>query len=86
MISNSPIKHDLDEKRKKKKGKKIKVRKTGLAENETDEGRSQCPRGLRHELSSLARTLGSWVRIPLEAWMSVYVYSAFVLGIGLATG
>jgi hypothetical protein len=37
--------------------------------------RSQWPRGLRHELSSLPRTLGSWVRIPLKAWMSVCVYS-----------
>jgi hypothetical protein len=36
-------------------------------------------RGLRHELSSLALTLGSWVRIPLEAWMSVCVYYVFVL-------
>jgi hypothetical protein len=25
------------------------------------------------------RKLGSWVRIPLEVWMSVYVYSVFVL-------
>jgi hypothetical protein len=40
---------------------------------------SQWPRCLRHELSSPARTLGSWVRIPLEAWMSVCVYSVFVL-------
>jgi hypothetical protein len=32
-------------------------------------GRSQEPSGLRHELSSLARTLGPWVRIPLKAWM-----------------
>jgi hypothetical protein len=48
--------------------------------------RSQWPRSLRHELSSLARTLGSWVRIPLEAWMSVCVYSVCVLGSGLATG
>jgi hypothetical protein len=47
--------------------------------------RTQWPRGLRHELSSLALTLGSWVRIPLEAWMSVCVYSEFVLGSGLAT-
>jgi hypothetical protein len=31
--------------------------------------RSQWPRGLRHVLSSTARTLGSRVRIPLEAWM-----------------
>jgi hypothetical protein len=38
--------------------------------------RSQFSRGLRHELSSLARTLGSWVRIPLKAWMSV---CAFIL-------
>jgi hypothetical protein len=40
---------------------------------------SQWPRGLRHEPFSPARTLGSWVRIPLEAWMSVCVYSVFVL-------
>jgi hypothetical protein len=40
---------------------------------------SQWPRGLRHELSSLSRTLGSWVRTPLKAWMSVCVYSVFVL-------
>jgi hypothetical protein len=38
--------------------------------------------GLRHELSSPIRTLGSWVRIPLEAWMSVWVYSVFVLSCG----
>jgi hypothetical protein len=31
------------------------------------------PRGLRHELSSLARTLGSCIRVPLKAWMSVCV-------------
>jgi hypothetical protein len=50
--------------------------------------RSQWPRALRHELPSPARTLGSWVRIPLKAWISVYVYSGFVLfcvGSGLAT-
>jgi hypothetical protein len=43
------------------------------------ESRSQWPRCLRRELSSLAQTLGKWVRIPLEAWMSVSVYSVFVL-------
>jgi hypothetical protein len=32
--------------------------------------RSEWPRG---------QTLGSWVRIPLKAWMSVYVYFVFVL-------
>jgi hypothetical protein len=39
----------------------------------------QRPRDLRHELSSPARTLGSWIRIPLKAWMSVCVYSVVVL-------
>jgi hypothetical protein len=29
--------------------------------------------------SSHARTLGSWVRIPLEAWMFVCVYFVFVM-------
>jgi hypothetical protein len=38
--------------------------------------RSQWPRGLRHEPSSPARTLGSWVQISLKAWMSV---CAFIL-------
>jgi hypothetical protein len=40
-----------------------------------------------HELPSLARTLESWVRIPLEVCMFAYVYSVFVLlsrGSGLA--
>jgi hypothetical protein len=26
-----------------------------------------------HELSSPARTLGSWLRIPLKAWMYVFI-------------
>jgi hypothetical protein len=50
---------------------------------------SQWPRGLKHELSSPAQALGLWVRISLEAWMFVCVYSVFVLscvGSGLATG
>jgi hypothetical protein len=33
--------------------------------------RSQRQRGLSHELSSFSRTLGSWIRIPLKAWVSV---------------
>jgi hypothetical protein len=42
--------------------------------------RSQWPSGLRHELSSLARTLGSWVRILLKGMdVCVCVYSVFVL-------
>jgi hypothetical protein len=40
--------------------------------------RSQLPRGLRHELSSLASTLGSWVRITLKTWMSVCMFILFV--------
>jgi hypothetical protein len=41
--------------------------------------RSQWPRGIRYESSSPTRTLGSWVRILLEAWMSACVYSVFAL-------
>jgi hypothetical protein len=41
------------------------------------DGQSQWPHSLRHELSLLAQTLGSWVRIPLKAWMSVLC--AFIL-------
>jgi hypothetical protein len=44
---------------------------------------------LRHEMSSLPRALGSWVRIPLKAWMFVCVYYMFVLscvGSGLTMG
>jgi hypothetical protein len=51
--------------------------------------RSQRPRGIRHELFSLVRTLGSWVQNPLKAWMFVCVYSVFVLSCvdsGPATG
>jgi hypothetical protein len=44
-----------------------------------DNCRSQWPRGLRLEPPSLARTLRSWVRIPLKASMSLCVYSVFVL-------
>jgi hypothetical protein len=50
---------------------------------------SQWPPGLRREISSLTRKLGSWVWIPLKAWMSVCAYSVFMLscvGSGLATG
>jgi hypothetical protein len=38
---------------------------------------SQWPRVIRLDMSSLVRTLGSWVRIPLKAWMSLYC--AFIL-------
>jgi hypothetical protein len=49
----------------------------------------RCAVYLKHELSSLARTLGSWVRIKLKAWKFVCFYSVFVLfrvGSGLAMG
>jgi hypothetical protein len=48
-------------------------------ENIVPSCQSQWQCDLRHELPSTAQTLGSWVRIPLEAWMSVCVYSVFVL-------
>jgi hypothetical protein len=41
--------------------------------------RSQWQSGLRYELFSPAQTPGSWIRISLEAWMFVRVYSVFVL-------
>jgi hypothetical protein len=40
---------------------------------------SQWLRCLRREPSSQSRMLGSWIRISLKAWMSVCVYSVFVL-------
>lgn len=42
--------------------------------------------GLRHEMSALVRILRSWVRIPLEACVSVCVYSVFALGSSLCDG
>jgi hypothetical protein len=41
--------------------------------------RSQWPRGLRHKMSSPARTLGSWFRILFGHGCFLYVYSVFVL-------
>jgi hypothetical protein len=52
-------------------------------------GRSQRPHRLIHEMSSLTWMLGSWVQIPLKAWMFICVYSVFVLscvGSGLVMG
>jgi hypothetical protein len=45
--------------------------------------------GLRHKLSSLARTLGSWIPNPLKAWMYMRLFCVCVvlcLGSGLETG
>jgi hypothetical protein len=36
-------------------------------------GRSHWSRRLRHELSTTAVTLASWVRISLKAWMSAII-------------
>jgi hypothetical protein len=48
--------------------------------------RSQWQRGLRHEMSSPARTLGSWVWIPLRhGCLSAFILCLCV-GSGLATG
>jgi hypothetical protein len=47
--------------------------------------RSQ-PRGLRQELSSLAKTLGSWVRIPFKAWMSGVYMRLFCVCVVLCLG
>jgi hypothetical protein len=55
----------------------------------TNNNQLQWPLGLRHEPSLPAQTLGSWVWIPFVAWISVCVYSVFVLfsvGRGLAKG
>jgi hypothetical protein len=49
------------------------------------ESRSQWTRDLRHELSSLVRTLRLWVRIPFKARMYVCIYSVFISS-DLATG
>jgi hypothetical protein len=50
---------------------------------------SQWPRRLRHDIHSFAQMLGSWVRIPLNARMSVRLFCVYVVlcvGSGLATG
>jgi hypothetical protein len=48
------------------------------------------PRGVRHELSSLARTLRSWVRIPLKGMYACvrlfYVCVVLCVGSGVGTG
>jgi hypothetical protein len=54
--------------------------------------RSQWPRGMRQELSSLVRTLASWVQVPHKAWMSLCAFIILCLcrpvcvGSGLAFG
>jgi hypothetical protein len=38
-----------------------------------DGRRSQCPSGLKHEISSPARTLESWIRIQIQAWIFAFI-------------
>jgi hypothetical protein len=45
----------------------------GDLHSRVDRRRSQWPRSVRHELSSLARMLGSWVRIPLKACLYAFI-------------
>jgi hypothetical protein len=62
---------------------------TKLSVGDKNDWPSQWPRGLRLEPSSPARTLGSWIRIPFEAWMSECVYSVCAVlcaGSGLGDG
>jgi hypothetical protein len=47
--------------------------------------RSHWTRGWKHEMSSPAETQGSWVRVPLKAWISVFILCLCV-GSGVATG
>jgi hypothetical protein len=50
-------------------------------------GRSQWPRCLRHELTSLAVTLASWIRIPLKACVRLFCACVILyVSNGLATG
>jgi hypothetical protein len=62
----------------------------GIFGSRIEKGLSQWLSGVRHELSSLSRTLGSWVRIRLTAWMSCVrlfrVCVVLYVGNGLATG
>jgi hypothetical protein len=81
------------------KGAKVKSSCIHLTNNEASSnsqfiliiGQSQWSRCIRHKLTSLARTLGSWFRIPLKAWMFgvcmglFCVYVVLCLGRGLAT-
>jgi hypothetical protein len=54
----------------------------------SNSSRSQWPPGLRPEMSSPARILGSWARISLEAWVFVRVYCVYMFCVGsdLANG
>jgi hypothetical protein len=51
--------------------------RTGIMDQAVAPGRSQWPRGLRRR-SAAKHLLGSWIRIPLGAWMFV-LYSVRVV-------
>jgi hypothetical protein len=67
------------------KERKINKYQLHLMDIKEEVSRTRWPRGLRHEPSSLARSLRSWVRIPLEEWISVYAFM-LCLCYSVATG
>jgi hypothetical protein len=66
-------------------GTGIEITRDNFIHSYAGDGPSEWPRGLRHEMSSPARTLGSRVRIPLQPLMSAFILCLCV-GSGLATG
>jgi hypothetical protein len=64
------------------KNKNAQNSKSAVARYSRRACRSHWPRDLRHEMSSLPQTLWAWVRIPLEAWVSVCVFSVYVFCVG----
>jgi hypothetical protein len=57
---------------------RVNGRREGVIERFNYELKScKADHSLQHEMSSLARGMGSWVRIPLKAWMSLCVYCVF---------
>jgi hypothetical protein len=57
----------------KNKNVYISVEGDALKHSSPINSQSQWPRGIRHEMTSLARTVELWDRIPLKAWMFVCV-------------
>jgi hypothetical protein len=67
----------------------ITIKNTTLPHGLIYKCRAQWPRSLRHQLFSIARTLGSWVRIPRGMVACVRLFCVCVLpsvGSGLAVG
>jgi hypothetical protein len=75
---NSQIKYLKQKKKKKGTDGEGRTEGSEWAGEKTGRCIKKRPSGLRHEISSPTQTPGSWVRIPLKIWKSVFVYSAFV--------